>query len=91
VFHNPIEKSSLKSDIVTDLFALNPFVAQYLLAFGQELLIKHRILDQIRGIFLRGFHEVLHDFLITVGGVNDIRYWPKKRVTTELLINSKQF
>jgi len=82
MFHNPIEERSFESDIVTDFFALNPFVAQDLLAFGQELLIKHRILDQICGIFLRGFHEVLHDFLIAVGGVNDNRYGPK-RVTTE--------
>jgi hypothetical protein len=56
MLHYPIEEGSFKADIITGFFALNPFVAEDLFALGQELLIKHRILYQLCGIFTRGFH-----------------------------------
>jgi hypothetical protein len=56
MFDNPVEKSTLEANIVTGFLAFNPFMAQYLLALGQELLVEHRIFHQLCGVFFRGFH-----------------------------------
>jgi len=70
MFHDPIEESSFKADVVPSLFALNPFMAQNLLALCQELLIKHGILYQFRGVLVRGFHLLICEFVHLTLGVN---------------------
>jgi hypothetical protein len=63
MFDDPVEESTLKADIVPGFLAFNPFMAQYLLALGQELLVEHRIFHQLCGVFFRGFHY-------SIGGVS---------------------
>ena len=69
MFHDPVEESSLEANVVTGLFAFNPFMAQYLLALGQELLVEHRIFHQLCGVFFRGFHLLYGEFQLLVFGV----------------------
>jgi len=73
MFHDPVEESSFKADVVPSLFALNPLMAQNLLALGQELLIKHRILYQFCGVLVRGFHVLIWEFVHLRMGVNQIQ------------------
>lgn len=56
VFHDPIEKSTLKTDVMTGLFAFDPLVAQDFLTLRQKLLIQHGILDQIGAFSSLGIH-----------------------------------
>ncbi len=43
----PIGQGMLKSDVVTRLFRLDPFVLQNLIALGLEFAIERRVLNQI--------------------------------------------
>lgn len=56
MLHDPVEQRSFKPDIVPDLFALDPLVAKDFFSLRQEFLVQGRILYQIRGVILRGFH-----------------------------------
>jgi hypothetical protein len=73
MFHDPIEESSFKADVIPSLFALNPLMAQNLLALGQELLIKHRIFYQFCCVLVRGFHLLICEFVHLRMGVNQIQ------------------
>src|SRR2546428_11009606 len=52
MFHNPIEKRFFKADVFPGLFALDPFMFQNLFALGQEFFVKHRVLNELRFVFL---------------------------------------
>ena len=39
MFYNPIQESTLETNIAPGLFAFDPFMPQDLVAFGQELLV----------------------------------------------------
>src|SRR5205807_3985621 len=56
MFHDPFKQSSFKANVFAGLLALNPFMLQNLRAFGQKLLIKRRILDELNLIFFRRRH-----------------------------------
>jgi hypothetical protein len=62
MFNDPVEECSFESNVVTGLLAFNPFMAQYLFALGQELLVEHRIFHQLCGVFFRGFHLLYGEF-----------------------------
>ena len=62
MFDDPVQESSLEANVVTGFLAFNPFVAQYLFALGQELLVEHRIFHQLCGVFFRGFHLLYGEF-----------------------------
>jgi hypothetical protein len=62
MFNDPIEESALEADIVPGFLAFNPFMAQYLFALSQELLVEHRIFHQLCGVFFRGFHYSNREF-----------------------------
>ena len=47
VFDDPVEKSFLKTNVVTHLFAFDPFMAQDLGTFSKEFLIKRRFVEHI--------------------------------------------
>lgn len=72
MFDDPIEESALEADIIPGFLAFNPFMAQYLLALGQELLVEHRIFHQLCGVFFRGFHLLFGEFQHLAVGVNQI-------------------
>ena len=50
MFNDPIRQSPLETDIAARFFGFNPFVPQNLFAFGLELPIQRRILQQIVGL-----------------------------------------
>src|SRR5262249_53544595 len=43
MFDRPIQQGSLKADVVSCLFAFNPFITQNLVAFGQEFLVNEKV------------------------------------------------
>ena len=47
MFENPFSQGSLEADVVAGFFGFDPLVFQDFLAFGLELAIERRILDQI--------------------------------------------
>src|SRR5437773_3467424 len=57
MFHDPIKQCSLKADILAGFFAFNPLMLQNLRAFGEELLVERRILDELSLIFFRRRHR----------------------------------
>ncbi len=70
MFDDPVEERSLEANVVTGFLAFNPFMAQYLLALSQELLVEHRIFHQLCGVFFRGFHLLFGEFQHLALGVN---------------------
>src|SRR5438874_3004452 len=56
MFHDPIEQSLFKADVLAGFFALDPLVFQNLGALGKELLVKDRILHELRLILFRRRH-----------------------------------
>ena len=62
VFTNPVEKGAFESDIVTEALGLDPLVAKNLLPFGEELLVKARLLYEIPGRFGRFGRSIGHSY-----------------------------
>ena len=62
VFTDPIEQGAFKTDIVAQTFRLDPLVAENLLPFGEELLVKARLLYEIPGRFGRFGRRVGHGY-----------------------------
>ena len=56
MFHDPIEQRFFEADVGPGFFALDPLVFQNLLALGQELLVEHRVLNELRLFVLRQRH-----------------------------------
>src|SRR4051812_10461417 len=56
MFHDPIEKRFFKADVLAGFFALDPFVFQNFLSFGQELFVEHGVLDEVRLVLLGRWH-----------------------------------
>src|SRR5439155_19753245 len=52
MFDDPIEQSLFKTDVFAGFFAFDPLVLENLFPLGQELLVEHRILHELRLIFL---------------------------------------
>src|SRR3954466_15578425 len=46
VFYDPVEQGLFKADVFAGLFAFDPLVLQNFFAFGQELLVKRRVLHE---------------------------------------------
>ena len=47
MFHDPVEECFFKADVVTGFFTPEPFVAENLLALGEEFLVEERLLHEI--------------------------------------------
>jgi hypothetical protein len=47
VFNDPIEQSFFETDVVTLLFAFDPFVAENFVSFGQEFFVEDGVFDQV--------------------------------------------
>src|SRR6266566_945865 len=65
MFHDPVQQSLFKTDVLAGFFALDPLVLQNLCALRKELLVEDRILNEPRLIFFRGkqhlsffFHKI---------------------------------
>jgi hypothetical protein len=64
MFHDPIKQRFFEADVFAGFFALNPLVFQNFGTLGKELLVKDRILDELRlSLFQRGhlslfFHKI---------------------------------
>src|SRR5206468_10486508 len=56
MFHDPIKQGLLKADVLAGLFTFNPLVLQDLRPLGEKLLVKSRILNELRLIFSRRWH-----------------------------------
>src|SRR6266540_2633768 len=56
MFHDPIKQCFFEADVFAGFFALNPLVFQNLGPLGKELLVKNRILDELRLTFFQGGH-----------------------------------
>jgi hypothetical protein len=49
MFANPIEQGSLEADVVAESLRFEPFMAQNLLTFREELLVKAGLLYKVTG------------------------------------------
>src|SRR4029453_4472292 len=56
VFHDPIKQCFFEADVFAGFFALNPLVFQNFGPLGKELLVKNRILDELRLTFFQRRH-----------------------------------
>jgi hypothetical protein len=56
MFHDPIKQRFFEADVFAGFFALNPLVFQNFGTLGKELLVKNRILDELRLTFFQGGH-----------------------------------
>src|SRR5947199_2585133 len=57
MFYDPIEERFFKADVFAGFFALDPLVFQNLLPLGQELLVEHGVLNELRFFLLDGRHQ----------------------------------
>lgn len=56
MLHDPVEQRFFKTDVVTCLFTLQPFMAQDFFALGEEFLVKKRLSHEFRVFCRRGVH-----------------------------------
>src|SRR5256885_5056130 len=56
MFHDPIQQGSLKVDVFSGFFALDPLVLQNFRALGEELLVDDRVSNELRLVVFRRRH-----------------------------------
>src|SRR5436309_6122190 len=56
MFHDPIQQGSLKADVFSGFFALDPLVLQNFRALGEELLVEGRVSNELRLVVFRRRH-----------------------------------
>jgi len=62
VFANPVEEGALETDVMAEALGLDPFVAKDFFPFGEELLVKARLLYEIPGRFGRFGRSIGHGY-----------------------------
>jgi hypothetical protein len=62
MFTNPVEQGAFETDVVTEAFGLDPLMAKNLFPFGEELLVKARLLYEIPGLFGRFGRSIGHGY-----------------------------
>ena len=72
MFYDPIEESFLESDVVARFLALQPFVAEDFLPFGEEFFVEPGFFDEL-GIFVCGGAHIF-DGIISIKQLSRQRF-----------------